>query len=253
MARPRLIGTCSKCGKYNVLLVSIDNADETATYTEITKTRYEVVDSMCLECAFQYLGIDKAEFQEDSTTDSTEFLLALLKGNIAQVIVRTYLQCAGYEVYPYGYENYLSNVSKSLRTSNGVSAKRIRSTPDLFAYNENSGETILVEVKATTIKNETKYYMPKSKLEDYSKYWGESVLAFYCLRTGNIYCKKINQIDVSSLTIIPAFGKNVYVLNLERDFGTLPSEFNLIAQDRYTLLRLKVEKVIAEFTLSRMI
>jgi hypothetical protein len=118
----------------------MDDSKESAAWSVLLESPWESYENICVSCALQQLGVDATDFSDEvSSQDESQFLLNLMKGNIAQALVETILQAFNYDVYPYGYENYLSTVSKSLSTSlSNVSARRIRSTPDLFVYDNKS-------------------------------------------------------------------------------------------------------------------
>ena len=241
---------CSRCNKLTNKLIHLDDAEASAAYTELLNVRYEVFNNICVSCALDELGIDQSDFVDESPhQNQTQFLLDLMKGNIAQVVVKTILQEFNYEVYPYGYENYLSSMSKSISTSNSnISARRIRSTPDLFVYDIKSKESFLVEVKATAAKEETKCFISKSKLDDYAKYWQEAILIMYCLFTGNLYCNQIRNIDLTKLPTNTKFGKPIYELDLKGSFQSIPDVFKSVDVGRYLEFQPTIQEVLKQFS-----
>jgi len=240
---------CSRCKRQVSKLVRMDDSETSAAYTELLNVRYEDFDMICVSCALEQLGIDAYDFTEEAPRqDSKQFLLDLMKGNIAQIVVKTILQEFGYDVYPYGYENYLSIVSKSLSASDSnVSARRIRCTPDLFVYHSKSNDALLVEVKTTTTKDESQFFISKTKLDDYAKYWAEAILVIYCLRSGRLYCRRIGNIERQQLKVKAKFGKHMYELNLKNDFQSLPDVFKLLDEVKYPELCLSIKNVLREF------
>jgi hypothetical protein len=105
----------------------------------------------------------------------------------------------------------------------------------------------LVEVKTTSIKDESKYLIAKAKLDDYGEYWSETVLVIYCLRSGNLYCRRIGDIDRSQLGNKAEFGKRMYELNLMEDFLGLPDVFKLLEASKYSQYCLSIRQVLKEF------
>lgn len=157
----------------------------------------------------------------DQDRQEAKFRLDLLKGRRAQVAVQTIFERFGYNVSPYGYENYLSIHLKSMRSTNANEVvKKIRNSPDLFVYDGDSNQGYLLEVKATFGK-ETCYKIDKSKISNYQAQWGESILVVYCARSANIYCLPMSEVPKTN------------ELNLEKDFKTLPHYFSRIDEQKY--------------------
>jgi hypothetical protein len=240
---------CSNCNKQVEKLITLDDSYSSASYTELLGMHYEDHQYVCVSCALNILGIDQSDLIVTKTLeDKTPFLLDLMKGNIAQILVKTILESFNYEVYPYGYENYLSTVSKSLSLSNSnISARRIRSTPDLFVFDSDSKDAFLVEVKATSLANEESFYIDKARFDDYFKYWGEAILVVYCMRYGNIYCQKIGNIQRSRIKSKVEFGKNLYILNLKDTFVGLPQLFGRVESIRYDAVVKEIVVLLRSF------
>jgi hypothetical protein len=137
---------------------------------------------------------------------------------------------------------------KSLSASNSnVSARRIRSTPDLFVFDRKSKESLLVEVKTSTTRDESKCFIAKAKLDDYASYWAEAILVMYCLRSGNLYCQRIGNIQRSQLKVNTTFGKKLYELNLPKDFLTLPDLFKSLEAGTYSEFYARIRGILSEF------
>lgn len=189
-------------------------------------------------------GIRNRKSEERRKSD---FYLDLMKGGLAQVIVRTILERFGYEVYPYGFENYFSSITRLVtKPSASIPAKQIRSTPDLLVYDRDDDEVLFVEVKGTSGKDESRFSLRMDKLDDYRSYWGEAILVVYCFWSGNIYCEKISRISDKVVTRARD-NKPVFVLNLERDFGDLPSQFRLIDTGKYKEFCEEIRGVVKHF------
>jgi hypothetical protein len=152
-------------------------------------------------------------------------LLNLLKGRLAQVVIETIFREFGYEVYPYGYESYLTNIIRFLRKANAnIPARKVRATPDLFVYDRERNEGFFLEVKATNTPDETRFWISTSALQTYLTHWQETVLVIYCIPSVNIYRRPIMDIrpeelpkQQSSVT-----GCENYMLNLKTSFFRLP-------------------------------
>jgi hypothetical protein len=116
-------------------------------------------------------------------------------------------------------------------------------------YDCRSKEAFLVEVKTTTTKDESRTFISKAKLDDYAKYWAEAILVMHCLRSGNLYCQRIGDINRSQLRINTQFDHPLYELNLKKDFGGLPDVFNQLSleADKYLQLYSSIRGVLREF------
>lgn len=243
---------CSRCGRIVQKLVPIDDACTSAQYTQLLDVAYPCTDYVCITCAKEMLGISDADLiqEERERKLDTEFLLNLTKGRLAQVVIETIFQEFGYEVYPYGYESYLTNIIKFLRKSNAnIPARKVRATPDLFVYDREFNEGFFIEIKATNTPDETRFWISKSTLQTYLTYWRETVLVIYCITSLNIYCKPLEEINPEDLPIERSSlaGKELYCLNLKADFYTLPDYFRLIVAHRYKDFCQKVRVVLKQF------
>jgi hypothetical protein len=184
----------------------------------------------------------------DRKGGESNFYLDLIKGGIAQVIVRTILERFGYEVYPYGFENYFSSITRSVpKPSASIPAKQIRATPDLLVFDRKNNKVFFVEVKGTSGKDERRFSLRMDKLDDYRSYWEEAILVIYCFRSGKVYCEKISQINYDEAGTRARDNKLVSVLNLKRDFRDLPSQFQLIEAEKYQEFCGEIRGVVKQF------
>jgi len=147
------------------------------------------------------------------------FYDTLLKGNIFKEIVKVLLEKSGYIVIPYGYENPFANIKKGLSQKSmhdSITARRIRSSPDLLVYDEKAEEIRLVEVKMSS------YTMPrfrKERIETYVEFWKDAVLVMV-LPFGNVFYAQ----DMANLAI-----KKEY--DPKTDFQMIQSMFKRISPD----------------------
>jgi hypothetical protein len=246
--------TCPRCGRTVDKLIPIDDADSTAWQTETTGVSWVDRDYLCVSCTREILGITDRDLirEERLLANNTEFHLNLVKGRLAQVLIETIFQEFGYEVYPYGYESYLTNIIKSMRkgTAN-LPVRKIRASPDLFVYDRELNDGYLVEVKATTTRDEAHSWISKWTLDTYHQYWSEAMLVVYCIPSGNIYCRQICNIKLDDLPVEqPSTNqwKN-YVLNLAEDFQDMPSCFRLIDPNRYKDFTSLLRQILSQFSI----
>jgi len=243
---------CDRCGKTVSKLVPIDDAYLSSQYTELIGIPYPYTDYVCVTCARGIIGISNRDLiqEERGTKIETEFLLSLFKGRLAQVVIETVLREFGYEVYPYGYERYLTSIMRFMSKGDAnIAARKVRASPDLFVYDRELNDGFFVETKATNAPDESKYWLTKSVLDMYLSHWPEAVLVVYCMRSMNIYCRNVKDIHPDELPIEKSgiTGRDNYVLNLKDEFGSLPDYFRLVEPDRYKVFCQRIMGILKEF------
>jgi DNA-directed RNA polymerase subunit RPC12/RpoP len=243
---------CDRCHRTVERLISLADAERTADATLFAESQRPQYDYLCITCVREVLQISDEDLirEERRLADDTEFLLNLTKGRLAQVLVETLFLQFGYEVYPFGYESYFTNIIKHMRkgTAN-VPARKVRASPDLFVYDREINDGFFLEVKATSTRDESSYWVSQFTLDTYRDHWPEAILVVYCIATGNLYCKQIAEIYQQPLPIekSSSSGWQNYVLNLPRDFHSLPDIFRLVDRQHYDAYLLKLMKVIQAF------
>lgn len=134
----------------------------------------------------------------------------------------------GYEVYPFGYENYLTNIVRHMqRDSGNASVEKIRSAPDLFVFDRESNTGFLVEVKSTTQRDERRYSITQSDIDKYFRYWNEAILVVYSARSKNFYAQEMSRLDLSKKKPVAntSSGTLNYPFDLTTEFESLPDKF----------------------------
>ena len=250
---------CSKCGRVAEKLVAIDDAyrsaEDSAQWSGLLEMPYTCTytDYVCITCAKEMLGISDEDLirEERLTKIQTEFQINLLKGRLSQVVIETIFQEFGYEVYPYGYESYLTNIINSMRKGNAnIPVRKLRATPDLIVYDRELNDGFFLEVKATNTPDETKFWLSKPTIQNYITYWPEAILIIYCIQSMNIYCRQVKDISPEQLQIEQGpiiDGHETYVVNLQSEFFTLPQYFRLIEADRYQDFCQRIREVLQNF------
>ncbi len=243
---------CSRCNQAVDKLVALGDVETTAWLTETTNTQWTEYDYVCVTCARQLLGITDEDLIREARrlANDTDFHLNLTKGRLAQVLIEMVFVEFGYEVYPFGYESYLTNIIMHMkRGTANIPVRKVRATPDLFVYDREANDGFLIEVKATSTWDETRYWLSKLTFDTYQAHWPEAVLVVYCIPTGNIYCQQISQINQQDLLVekSPTSGWPNYVLNLPRDFQTLPDRFRLIDHVKYEDFKLRLIEIFVSF------
>lgn len=224
---------CPNCGKLVVKLIPLDDANDSAIYTDLLGVPYPNTHNYCITCARQLLGISDEDLirEERVLSNNPDFMINLLKGRIGQVILELIFRNFGYEVYPYGYESYLTNIIKNLRKNqSNITVQQIRYSPDTLIYDRELNEGFLIEVKSTN-SNPENYWIESKKIINYQKLWGSAILTIIHIPTLRLFCKTINKINLDSLTETK---KNFspdskgYEINLEEQFFDLSEQFRLI-------------------------
>ena len=123
------------------------------------------------------------------------FYKNLLAGHFHKDLIRVILEESGYEVYPYGYESFLTPLKIKFEKGeikHTEISKKIRSTPDLLVYDPENTTVELLEVKSTRwdwTDNVLIGTMPK-----YQKYWRESVLVIVLPAGHFFFAQKVNKL-----------------------------------------------------------
>jgi hypothetical protein len=173
-----------------------------------------------------------------------DFALNHLKGEIGQAVIETYLLDVGYDIYPYGYENYYANITQGvLKDYLDTTTTQLRTMPDLLVDDKYNNERFLLQIKATTCKNESNYWIEKNDLDSYKKYWSEALLIVYCIPTGHIYCNKIADIPNSTQGSSPGKNKPCYYLNLI-DFHKMKDYLRLFKSDTGIELSKEIDGIL---------
>lgn len=243
---------CPRCKRETNKLIELDDAESTSQYSELLGIPYPQSYYLCIDCAKEYLGITDEDLIELDIKKSrnTSFNINLLKGKIAQVIVETVFLEFGYEVYPYGYESYFTNIIKHLRReSPNAPIRQVRATPDLFVYDRLKNVGYFAEVKANGWSDENNYWLSKYSFDAYRQFWNEAILIVFCIPSKNIYCKPISHIETPELNVVtsPVTGYKVYEVNLKATFHTIPEYFDRVPEDEYSKFMNFIKRELCKF------
>jgi DNA-directed RNA polymerase subunit RPC12/RpoP len=243
---------CERCQQTVEKVISLGDVEATALITDAFHTPRPQYHYYCITCVRQILDITEADLvrEERRLSNDTDFHLRVAKGRLAQVVIEIVFLEFGYEVYPFGYESYFTNIIKHTRKGDAnIPVRKVRATPDLFVYDREANDGFFLEVKATSTWDESRYWLSKLTLDTYQTHWPEAVLVVYCIPTGNIYCKQISQINQQELSIeqSPTSGWSNYVLNLQEDFQTLSDKFRLIDRMKYENFKPQLMEILVSF------
>jgi hypothetical protein len=179
---------------------------------------------------------------------NNNFALSRLKGRIGQSVIETFLIESGYQVYPYGYENNYANITRFVKKDQSdVTTTKVRSMPDLLVCDRDNNERFLLQIKTTNTPDESSYWINKNDFESYKSYWAEALLAIYAIRTGKIYCLKIDDIKNPKEAPLPGTSENGFFLNLS-DFHDFTKYFNLIKPYQYFRLNKEITNILNDFS-----
>jgi Holliday junction resolvase len=116
-----------------------------------------------------------------------------LKGYFGKDLVKSMLERSGYTVCHYGYEDTLLDAmsKRTSKTSNSKTGRRIRKSPDLLVYDDQT--IMLVEVKT---RGKSPPEIDFSEIKILQEFWNDAVLAVI-VPDGNIfYVQKINELEI---------------------------------------------------------
>ena len=242
--------TCPKCGQSVPKWFPLDDAYLTAVHTQLLGMNYPCTNYYCIKCINEAVGISQSDLlNEELSKANTSFNVNLFKGNLAQAIMSLVFRDCGYEVYPYGYENHLFDVIRSVRKGRTNNSLRLmRSSPDLFVYDRAANEGWFLEIKYTNVPDESNFEMNTYEIDRYKNYWDDAFLIVLCARTGNIYCKQFNEIEVRQLSrsVFAKTGSESYVLDLRNTFSTLYERFRLVGSDHYSELLTQINTIVKQ-------
>lgn len=101
----------------------------------------------------------------------------MLKGRMAEALCEEMLRAAGNQVYRFGYEAVLQNLSQLDRNFDGSTAvgERIRAIPDLIVIDK-AGNPLFVEVKFRADPRSQPFDDLIEKLERVEQYWDALII-----------------------------------------------------------------------------
>ena len=101
--------------------------------------------------------------------NKASFASNVVKGRIAETLIEEMFKKSGYQVYRFGYEAILQNISQINTDLKGSETKdRIRSIPDFIVVSP-KGSVQLIEVKYSSDGK-----LRKDKLQKYLDFWNEA-------------------------------------------------------------------------------
>lgn len=124
------------------------------------------------------------------------FYRNLLAGHFHKDLIRVILEESGYEVYPYGYESFLTPLKIKFERGEiepTEISKKIRSTPDLLVFDPEKGTVELLEVKSTRWDWTNDVLI--DALPRYQQYWQESMLVIVLPAGHFFYAQYVDRIE----------------------------------------------------------
>lgn len=116
-----------------------------------------------------------------------------LKGYFGKDLVKSLLETSGYTVCHYGYEDTLLDAMSKCtsKTSNSVTGRRIRKSPDLLVYDDQN--IMLAEVK-------TRLTLPPrikpSEIEMLKEFWKDAIVVLLVPDENVFYAQRIDEIEL---------------------------------------------------------
>jgi len=123
------------------------------------------------------------------------FYRNLLAGHYHKDLIRVILEESGYEVYPYGYESFLTPLKIKFEKGDIKSteiSRKIRSTPDLLLYDPENKAVELLEIKSRNWDRTDDVII--EALPKYRKYWQDSILIVVLPAGHFFYAQKVNKL-----------------------------------------------------------
>lgn len=241
--------TCYNCGKPTNNLFGYDIPDPLSSDFELMPVPY------CEDCFREATSTTQEKLinheQHFPVKKERDFYIDLLKGRMGQVIVEAILRNSGFEIYPYGYESYFTNIIKDMVKKNGNEVvTQIRATPDLYVYDRERNRGFLLEIKTTT-SGINHWEIESEKLEKYNDNWSNATLVVVHMRTLRIFCVKLSELKLDTMSIEESrigLGR-VYAFNLEKQFQEIYDYFTPLTNESVfkTMITKIKENIIDEF------
>jgi len=116
-----------------------------------------------------------------------------LKGYFGKDLVKSMLERSGYTVCHYGYEDTLLDAmsKRTSKTSNSKTGRRIRKSPDLLAYDDQT--IMLVEIKT---RGKSPPVIAFSEVEILNEFWNDAVLVVIVPEGNIFYAQRIDDLEV---------------------------------------------------------
>jgi hypothetical protein len=230
------MNTCENCGKKVERLFFLGDAYASAINTDLVGVPYPTGKNLCITCVKAYLSITEEDLirEERDIHQNSDFSINLLKGRIGQIVFEIIFRNFGYQVYPFGYESYLTNIIKNMRKNwSNSTVKQIRSSPDTLIYDRELNQGFLLEIKSTTLEI-NKFWIEATQLTRYIELWSNAFLAVIHIPTLTFFCKNISTFSLNEkLKIRPSYSsKEGYEFNLTNEFIPLHKCFRLIDAEK---------------------
>jgi len=253
-----LKGSCQNCifllRKYYILKDQfMDNCDNCGDYVPEVFEYYDL-GYLCIRCLHYHYGITNVDLEAEARSrisNNKKFYKRLLQGRLAQVIVENTFRYFGYEVYPYGYESYFTNIIKHLpKKTNDKVLKQIRSSPDMFIFDPVDQEGFIVEVKSTKeiykINEEFTYFMTCSVLENYIDLWPKAHLVIFEVSNFSLCTVRLKDINLSNLEKGKSKNGEYYKLVVFEHLNLFANQFNIDWNECNEYLN-DLRKIVSEF------
>ena len=153
--------------------------------------------------------------------NSLEFFQNRLIGLISKSIVEEVFVRSGYHAFPFGYESTFSVVAHESKKNKDETSMRIRTSPDILIHNPENTCSALIEVKYSSHNKINSIIIQKYLLDNYRKSWNDAYLVYVVLDDIGIYAQKISEIKVNAGKSYILKKRQVYYLDLKKNFKPL--------------------------------
>jgi hypothetical protein len=144
----------------------------------------------------------------------------LIRGGHIKELVKTLLEKSGYSVCSYGYESTISHVKDWLHetgTKNSLTARRLKSSPDLLVYDNHKKDAMLVEIK---MRNEPdNQHILIDKMREYQQFWSDAILVLATPHDSVLYAQRVSDLQA----------KEYY--DADKDFERFETIFNRVSNE----------------------
>ena len=254
--------TCEICGRTTAIIHPLsrwdDEADRRYAYSQVLDEfelrqwfpGHQVQTNACGACWTAATGLAVPTHPEavDEGKASPSFPVRALQHSIAVAIAVTLLESSGYRVRHSGYEHTMPDWGPALKKGDpNVAAMKVRSTPDLVAFDSDLNSIYSIEVKTTTQRPEVWRY-PKAQLDALRTFHPEAYLMVYAERVAEFRVQTVAGLDWDNLPVVDLYGQPGYEINLMAAMDSVPRHLQLVSETDVARLRESSQRVLNGFT-----
>ena len=116
------------------------------------------------------------------------------------VIQRLIKSMPDYDCIPFGMENHIGELKKSLKSNNTSESRKVRSMPDFIVLNKKNGEVFFIDVKYRSFidrreQGEALYGFGYGQIKDYLEFWKDMKLIVVHPQDPNFYVVDLKEVE----------------------------------------------------------